>query len=160
MNKKKIIARKEAIEQLIKDYPVENQEMLVELLQEKYGITANQSIVSRDLRELNVTKRKFKDIMVYELEELDVKKEILRLGVVDVVHNETLIVVKTLPGLADFVGDYLDAFEGVDLLASLAGENVVFVTPKSIKNIDEVFVTVCKLVHFKPLIKDDKESGS
>jgi arginine repressor len=36
--KKKIVARKEAIKQLIKDYSVKNQEMLVALLQEKYGM--------------------------------------------------------------------------------------------------------------------------
>lgn len=153
MNKNKLIARKEAIQELIKAYPIENQEAIVELLKEKYGITTNQSIVSRDLRELNVTKRKLKDTLIYELQELNVHKEILRLGVVDVLHNETMIIVKTLPGLAPFVGDYLDTFEGIDLLATLAGENVVFITPLSIKNIDKVFEAICNLVHFKPFTK-------
>jgi transcriptional regulator of arginine metabolism len=157
MKKNKLIARKEAIQELIKELPIENQETIVELLKEKYGITTNQSIVSRDLRELNVTKRKFKDALIYELQELNVHKEILRLGVVDVLHNETMIVIKTLPGLAAFVGDYLDAFEGIDLLATLAGENIVFVTPLSIKNIDKVFEAICKIVHFKPLSKKDRE---
>lgn len=157
MNKNKIVVRKEAIQELINSFPVENQEMLVELLKEKYGIATNQSIVSRDLRELDVTKRKLKDKMVYELQELDVKKEILRLGVTSVVRNEVLIVIKTLPGLASFVGDFLDAQESTGILATLAGENVVFVTPQSIKNIDEVFITVCQLMHFKPLNKEDKE---
>jgi transcriptional regulator of arginine metabolism len=157
MNKNKIVVRKEAIQELINSYPVENQEKLVELLKEEYGIATNQSIVSRDLRELNVTKRKLKDKMVYELQELDVQKEILRLGITDVVHNDMLIVIKTLPGLAAFVGDYLDLQDDIGILATLAGENVVFVTPRSIKNINEVFTVLCQLVHFKSYSLEDKE---
>ncbi len=144
-----LLARKEAIKDLIKKYPVENQDMLVDLLKKDYGIVTNQSVVSRDLRELGVTKYRFKDTMIYELKEINVKQEIMRLGVVDIVHNETMIVVKTLGGLAPFVGDFLDQQTDTGVLATLAGENVVLVTPKSIKNIQKVFEAVCQSVHFK-----------
>jgi arginine repressor len=142
--------RKEAIKDLIKRYPVENQEMLVELLEKEYGIETNQSVVSRDLRELGVTKQKLKDTMIYELKEIDVTKEILRLGVLDVVRNESMIVIKTLGGLAPFVGDFLDLQTEAGVLATLAGENVVFVTPYSTKDIQKVFEAVCRSVYFKP----------
>ena len=141
--------RKEAIKELIKKYPVENQDMLVDLLKTEYAIETNQSVVSRDLRELGVTKHKFKDVMVYELKEIDVVKEILRLGVLDVVHNESMIVIKTLAGLAPFIGDSIDSREVDGVLATLAGENVVFITPSSTKNIADVFDAVCQSVHFK-----------
>lgn len=142
-------ARKDAIKDLIKKYPVENQDMLVDLLKKDYGIVTNQSVVSRDLRELGVTKYRFKDAMIYELKEINVKQEIMRLGVVDIVHNESMIVVKTLGGLAPFVGDFLDQQTDTGVLATLAGENVVLVTPKSVKNIQKVFEAVCQSVHFK-----------
>ncbi len=142
-------ARKEAIKDLIKKYPVENQDMLVDLLKKDYGIVTNQSVVSRDLRELGVTKYRFKDAMIYELKEINVKQEIMRLGVLDIVHNESMIVVKTLGGLAPFVGDFLDQQTDTGVLATLAGENVVLVTPKSVKNIQKVFEAVCQSVHFK-----------
>jgi transcriptional regulator of arginine metabolism len=144
-------ARKEAIKELIKKHPVENQDMLVDLLKKEYAIETNQSVVSRDLRELGVTKHKLKDTMVYELKETDVTKEILRLGVLDVVHNESMIVVKTLAGLAPFVGDFLDAQTDIGVLATLAGENVVFVTPQSAKNITKTFEAVCQALYFKKL---------
>jgi transcriptional regulator of arginine metabolism len=141
--------RKKAIKELIKKYPVENQDMLVDLLKKEYEIKTNQSVVSRDLRELGVTKHRFKDAMVYELKEIDVVKEILQLGVLDIVHNESMIVIKTLAGLAPFIGDSIDNREVDGVLATLAGENVVFITPSSTKNITDVFDAVCQSVYFK-----------
>ncbi len=143
--------RKEAIKQLIKKHPIENQEMLVNLLKKEFNIEVNQSIVSRDLRDLGVVKHRFKDRMIYECSEVDVTKEILRLSVLDVVHNEAMIVIRTIDGLAAFVGDYLDQYVENGILATLAGENVVFVTPHSIKQIDRIFDHVCELVHFKQI---------
>jgi transcriptional regulator of arginine metabolism len=143
--------RKEAIKELIKKHPVENQDMLVDLLKKEYAIETNQSVVSRDLRELGVTKHKFKDTMIYELKELNISKEICRLGVLDVAHNESMVVVKTLAGLAPFVGDFIDAQTDIGVLATLAGENVVFVTPVSTKGIAKTFDAVCQALYFKKL---------
>lgn len=156
MNKHdKVRARQEAIRELISSYPIENQAALVRLLEEKYDIATNQSIVSRDLQELDVVKHKYKDTIIYELKGVDPHKEILRLGVQDVVYNESLIVVKTLAGLADFVGDYLDTRHDAKILATLAGENVVFIIPCTVKKIEEVYTLVCDFLYFK-----QKEQGS
>lgn len=146
------LLRRKAIKELIKTNPIENQASLVQLLKEKYGIETNQSIVSRDLSDMSVSKQKYKDTMIYELKEVDASKEILRLGVVSVEHNENLIVVTVLPGLAAFVGDYLDAEkEQLNLLGTLAGENMIFIAPRTVKKINETFKKVCELLHFKPL---------
>ena len=143
--------RKEAIKELIKKHPVENQDMLVDLLKKKYAIETNQSVVSRDLRELGVTKHTFQNTMIYEFKELNISKEICRLGVLDIVHNESMIVVKTLAGLAPFVGDFVDAQTDIGVLATLAGENVVFVMPQSVKHITKTFDAVCQALYFKKL---------
>jgi transcriptional regulator of arginine metabolism len=145
-----LTTRKAAIKDLIKRYPVENQEALVALLKKEYDIETNQSIVSRDLRELEVVKHSVKGRMIYELKEIDATREILRLGVLDVAHNESMIVVKTLAGLSAFVGDYLDQQTDIGILATLAGENVVFVMPHSTEHIREVFEATCQCVYFKP----------
>jgi len=151
MKKNKVFQRKQAIAELIKKKPIENQISLVELLKERYNIETNQSIVSRDLHDMGIVKQKYADTLVYELPETDASKDILRLGVVNIEHNEALIVITTLPGLAAFVGDYLDAHkEHLDLLGTLAGENMVFVTPYSIKTIETCFETLCTLLYFKP----------
>lgn len=142
--------RREAIKSLIKSQAIENQTMLVDLLKEKYDIATNQSIVSRDLQDLGVSKKKYKDIMVYELFEGDPNKEIFQRGLVNIEHNEVMILIIVLPGLAGFVSEHLDMVrETVDVLGTIAGENMIFVMPKSIKTIEETNKKVCEVLYFK-----------
>lgn len=149
--KNKILARQKAIKELIKSYPIEDQETLVELIKKKYGIETNQSIVSRDLRQLGVSKHQVNNHMIYELKEYDASREILRLAIVAVDYNETLIVIKTLPGLADFVGDYLDMQEDLPILGCIAGENTIFVAPRAKSSISALYKQLCKVLYFKEI---------
>lgn len=141
----KPIARHDAIKELIKTFAISDQEALVELLAKHYDIQTTQAAVSRDLRRLGIVKTK----EGYEAPDLDVTAEILKLALVDIVHNESLIVIKTYPALADFVGDYIDQQDDLDILGCLSGENVVFVTPLSIKQIKKTYTALCKKLHFK-----------
>lgn len=138
IKKAKLTARKSAIQELIKAHAIEDQAALLELLKTKFGIETNQAAISRDLRSLGIAKRLRGDAMVYELPTVDVVTEILHYAVQSIDHNETLIVINTVPGTADFVGDFLDEQHDLNILATLAGENVVFVAPKSIKTIAEL----------------------
>lgn len=145
----KIIQRHTAIRELINSHPIEDQETLVELIKKKYGIDTNQSIVSRDLRQLGVSKHQVNNRMIYELKEHDASREILRLAIIGVDHNETLIVIKTLPGLADFVGDYLDMHEDLPILGNIAGENTIFVAPQAKTSILTLYKQICEALYFK-----------
>jgi transcriptional regulator of arginine metabolism len=149
MSKKNIRTRHEAIKELIKSHPIEDQETLVELIKKKYGIDTNQSIVSRDLRQLGVSKHQVNNRMIYELKEYDASREILRLAIIEVDHNESLVVIKTLPGLADFVGDYLDMQEDLPILGNIAGENTIFVAPRAKTSISALYKQICQVLYFK-----------
>lgn len=149
MSKKNIRTRHEAIKELIKTHPIEDQETLVELIKKKYGIETNQSIVSRDLRQLGVSKHLVNNRMIYEVKEYDASREILRLAIIEVDHNETLVVIKTLPGLADFVGDYLDMQEELPILGNIAGENTLFVAPRAKTSISTLYKQICQVLYFK-----------
>ena len=151
MSKKNIRIRHEAIKELIKSHPIEDQETLVELIKKKYGIDTNQSIVSRDLRQLGVSKHQVNNRMIYELKEYDASREILRLAIIEVDHNESLVVIKTLPGLADFVGDYLDMQEELPILGNIAGENTIFVAPRAKTSISSLYKQICQVLYFKEL---------
>lgn len=142
-------ARQNAIKELLKKQYVSDQKQLVDLLKEHYGIETNQAVVSRDLRKLGVLKKIVKGILLYEMPDIDVSAEILRLAIVDITHNESMIVIKTHPALADFVGDCIDQYDDLDLLGCLSGENIVFLTPKSIKNIRKTYAKVCEKFYFK-----------
>lgn len=145
----KVSSRHDAIKELIKTTPIEDQQTLVSMIKQRYGIDTNQSIVSRDLRALGIGKHKIGEKMVYELPEHDASREILRLAIADISHNENTIAIKTLPGLASFVADYLDLQEDSDILATIAGENVVIVFPAGVSRTKELFNNLSTLLYYK-----------
>ena len=147
--KKNLETRLEAIKQLLSEEAVTDQRLLVDLLKDKFKITTNQSVLSRDLRRLGVLKKEINNKLCYIIPTLDVNVELLKLAILDIKYNETTIVIKTFPGLADFVGDNIDQQEDMDILGCLAGENVVFIACKSIKSIQEIYHLICKKLHFK-----------
>lgn len=149
MSNKSAEERQNAIKELVKKMSISDQKQLVELLQEHYGIDTNQAVVSRDLRKMGVVKKMVNHALIYEIPDLDVSAEILRLALVDISHNESMIVIKTHPALADFVGDWVDHYTDLEILGCLSGENVVFVTPKSVKNIHKTYQALCEKFHFK-----------
>lgn len=149
INKKDATSRQKAIQEIVKKVAISDQKQLVALLKEFYEIEANQAVVSRDLRKLGVVKKIVNGVLSYEMPNIDISAEILRLALVDINYNESMIVIKTHPGLADFVGDCVDQYNDLEVLGCLAGENVVFVAPKSIKNILKTYEKVCEKFHFK-----------
>ena len=149
MKKQRLSKRKSAIQELIKTHAIEDQSMLIELLQKQYGISTNQAAVSRDLRNLGIFKRARGEAMVYELPSVDVVIEILHYAIQSAHYNETMIIIKTVPGTASFVGDFLDEQHDLEILGTLAGENTVFVAPRTTKNIEELFQQTCQRLKIK-----------
>jgi transcriptional regulator of arginine metabolism len=150
MNRKKVLlSRRDAVKQLVKTHAIEDHATLIELLHKNYNIETNQPAISRDLHELGVRKGMVDGRLIYELPDTNIETELLRLAITDVVHNETMIVVKTVNGLAPFVGDILDRHEDISILGTIAGENVVFVSTVSGEPISEVFDRICELLYFK-----------
>lgn len=143
--------RREAIKELIAQKQVLDQQHLVKLLDTLCKIKTNQTVVSRDLRHLGVVKKQVKGVIVYELEQTDTRKELLKLAIENIEHNNALIVIKTHPALADFVGDCIDQLKETSILGTLSGENTVFVTPRVLKEIESVYVILCKKLYFKTL---------
>jgi transcriptional regulator of arginine metabolism len=137
IKRNKLTERHTAIAELVKTHAIEDQGMLIDLLKEKFNIETNQAAISRDIRALGITKKARGKQLVYELPDIDAVTEILHYAVESVQHNEAMIIVNTVSGTADMVGDFLDTHKNdLGILATLAGENVVFIAPKSIKNIE------------------------
>lgn len=146
---KKITERQNAIKKIVQNNDVGDQETLVSLLKHHYNIDANQSQVSRDLRSLGIHKKSIGDHYQYELDNKNISKEILQLCIINADHNETTIVIYTLPGLAAFVADYLDMQDNLDLLGTISGENTVLIMPKSIQTIKTTFKQICTVIYLK-----------
>lgn len=151
--------RRDTIKHLIKTNAIEDQATLIELIRKYHGLETNQSAISRDFHQLGVRKGMVDGRLIYELPETNVEAELLRLAITDIIHNESIIVVRTVNGLAAFVGDVLDRHEDIDLLGTIAGENVVFAVPVSIKQINEIFDGICEILYFNKVIPKRKNKG-
>ncbi len=146
--KKELFKRQEAIKELIEKFAVSDQQQLVELLAKHHAIETNQAVISRDLRKLGIAKKNREGHFCYALPAKDPTAEILKLALTGMSYNESLIVIKTQAGLAAFVGDYIDQQQDEEILGCLAGENVVFVSPRSIHTIHNLYEKLCTTLYF------------
>lgn len=120
--------RHEAIRQILDRGPVESQEMLQSQLAH-FGIKASQATLSRDLRELGIVK----GAMGYMLDSARLAsahgsrlEEALKREVFQVSEAHSMVVLRTRPGAAQAVGAAFDMDLPSDVVASLAGDDTVF----------------------------------
>ncbi len=142
------LKRLEMIKKIIEFQEVSNQFSLIEILEKEYGITTTQAVISRDLKKLGAVLKTKGDKRVYALLHKDTYKEMLKLAIQDIQYNETMIVIHTTAGIADFVGDMIDARE-LSIMGCISGENTILVVPKSIKKIKETYNEICRALYFK-----------
>ncbi|MDA9951283.1 hypothetical protein N9D31_01785 [Oligoflexaceae bacterium] len=101
----------------------------------KRGIDVNQSSVSRALKSLRAQKIKGKWVIKDSNPHSD---QVMTIGdhVTAILRNETLILLKTLPGSAHYVGSYLDRRSESSILGTVAGDDSIMVVPCVVKEID------------------------
>lgn len=130
-------ARQEKILQIINENTVETQEQLIEKLLEA-GFNVTQATVSRDVRELKLTKiscgfgvYKYvvssRDSHAHSAKFLNMLKEM----VTGVDHAGNLVVVKTYPGMAQAAAAALDSMEYPEIIGSIAGDDTVMLVIRS-----------------------------
>jgi transcriptional regulator of arginine metabolism len=108
---------------------------------EKQGYEINQSKVSRLLRKIGAIKVVNEHGQtVYSLAREPAPPTLmtpLRDLIIDIVSNEILVVIYTSPGSASMVARVLDYNQlTTEILGTIAGDDTIFVAPKSIKEID------------------------
>lgn len=107
---------------------------------EALGHPVNQSKVSRLLRKIGAVKSKNEQgEIVYRLPMEPAPPTTtsqLSSLVIDVDANESIIIVYTSPGSAQLIARILDYHKkAIQILATIAGDDAIFVAPQSIKNI-------------------------
>lgn len=129
--------RQRLIKQLVREYEIDTQEKLVELLEEQ-GILVTQATISRDIRELNLIKvTSSKGLTIYKVfsednlqTDMKLKKK-LREVVVKVDYVEQLTVIKTLPGNAHVIGALLDSLDWKEKVGCICGNDTCLVISQS-----------------------------
>lgn len=118
--------RQEKLKEIIRAKRVANQRQLLRELK-RFGLTVNQSSVSRDLTEIGVIKING----TYRLPHLEPGESPL----VDVLDADTagdhLIVLKTAPGQAQIVAIAIDRAKFPEVVGTVAGDDTIFVATKS-----------------------------
>lgn len=141
---------KEAFKDLLKQERFSSQAEIVTELQKRGFDSMNQSKASRMLSKFGAVRtRNAKEQLVYCLPpELTMPSARSSVGqlVLDVEHNEHMIIVHTTPGAAQLIARLLDSVgqkEGV--LGTIAGDDTIFIAPVKISEIEATLNNVLEL---------------
>lgn len=137
-----------AIKQLLAVRAVGTQEDLSRHLR-RAGFNVTQATLSRDLKEMGVARLSGSNGHRYELHrELEGQRvrPILGFEVEDIAANEQMIVIKTLPGRAQGVAEVIDSLKVPDVLGTIAGDNTIFVSPRSVRRLRSLLKELRSLV--------------
>ena len=124
-------ARQKKIIELIEKYDIDTQETLISRLNE-IGISATQTTVSRDIKELKLVKGMTgKGTYKYVLPEIKkssgapVLNSALTDSVLKIEAARNIVVVKTYPGMANALAVCVDTLEQPRIVGSVAGDDTI-----------------------------------
>ena len=134
--------RHDKIIELINNHEVETQEQLASLLKEA-GYDVTQATVSRDIRQMKLTKQVTPDgrqKYVYTTADPEVMHDkyvsVIKAGYVSMDVAGNLLVIRTVSGMAMAVAAAIDALDMPEIIGCIAGDDTIFVAMKS----DEIAV--------------------
>ncbi len=126
-------SRHEKIRELIGQYEIETQEELAERLKEE-GYQVTQATVSRDIRELKLSKVSGTDgkqkYVMYEHEDSrlgDKYARVLKDGYASMGVAQNLLVMKTVSGMAMAVAAAVDAMKMPEIVGCIAGDDTIMI---------------------------------
>ncbi|MCM1468690.1 MAG: arginine repressor [Alistipes sp.] len=138
--------------ELVEKYNIETQEELAARLNEM-GYDATQSTVSRDIRDLNLTKISIeggRQKYAYPgtvSEELNEKyTRVLQHGFVSMDTAPGLLVIKTVSGMAMAVAAAVDAMKLDGIIGSIAGDDTIMCAVKTAEDAKAVMNAINKVV--------------
>lgn len=147
--------RQEKIINLVTKYEIETQEDLICMLRRE-GFDVTQATVSRDIRELKLTKvLTGRGSYRYTLSSVEEREPGFRFNSVLVESIKkvdfagNIVVLKTFPGLAQAVATGLDAIDSHDILGCVAGDDCIILvarTHDAAKDISERIKTILKSI--------------
>jgi transcriptional regulator of arginine metabolism len=126
-----------AIKQIISNRAINTQSELASAMR-KEGFRTTQATLSRDMKELGIAWVYTPSGAKYMLNPEQEEERLTTLISMEVEHieaNEAVIVVKTLPGRAQGVAEIIDHLRLPSVLGTLAGDNTIFVLPRSVRKI-------------------------
>lgn len=148
--------RQEKIKELVTKYEIETQEDLARMLREA-GYNVTQATVSRDIRELKLSKvsvaegkQKYVIISGHESQISDKYIRVLKDGFVSRDIATQLIVIKTVTGMAMAVATAIDHMNIPGIVGCIAGDDVIMCAISSAEETEHVKKMIDQLMQSKP----------
>lgn len=146
-------SRQEMILSIVERENIETQNQLMEALARE-GVKSTQATLSRDIRDLHLVKELTAEGTYRYVAggkdgafDHDTRlRKIFRECVVDYAVAQNLIVIKTLPGLADAACSTLDSMNIPNLVGSIAGDDTAFVAMKDNASAEHFCTEIEKLL--------------
>ena len=136
--------RHQKIRELVEQYEIETQEELADRLKEA-GYAVTQATVSRDIRELKLSKIPMGDgrqkyaVVSHSDHYLGEKYiRVLRDGFVSMDMAQNILVVKTVSGMAMAVAAALDAMKLKEIVGSIAGDDTIMMAVRTVEDTEIV----------------------
>ena len=136
----------------INKHRIETQEELAEYLN-KEGFKVTQATVSRDIRDLKLTKVPTDDgkqrYAVHQKDESEMSEKYIRVlkdGFVSMDMAQNILVIKTVSGMASAVCAALDAMRWNEIVGSIAGDDTIMCAIRSVEDTVSVMDKISKIV--------------
>ena len=136
--------RHQKIKELVEQFEIETQEELADRLKEA-GYTVTQATVSRDIRELKLSKVPMGDgrqkytILVHSDHYLsDQYIRVLKDGFLSMDMAQNILVVKTVSGMAMAVAAAIDAMKLKEIVGSIAGDDTIMMAVRTVQDTQAV----------------------
>ena len=149
------VSRHAKIIELISQYDIETQEELAEYLTNA-GFKVTQATVSRDIRDLKLTKLSVnggRQYYIVHRQEDDGMNEkyirVLRDGFVSMDMAQNILVIKTVAGMAMAVAAAVDAMKWNEVVGCIAGDDTIMCAIRTVEDTAVVMENIRKLVSRK-----------
>ena len=145
-------SRHQRIKELVEEFEIETQEELAERLKAD-GYPVTQATVSRDIRELKLSKIPIGDgrqkytILVQSDHYLNDKYiRVLKDGFVSMDMAQNILVVKTVSGMAMAVAAAIDAMKLKEIVGSIAGDDTIMMAVRTVEDTECVMEKICNML--------------
>lgn len=146
------IERQAKIIELIHSYEIDTQEELA-LRLNKAGFSVTQATVSRDIRELKLTKitgrdgrSKYEVLQPVQTELNEKYIRIVKDATVSLDLAQNILVVKTVPGMAQGVGVALDSMNWDEVVGCIAGDDTIMCAIRTTEQAKDVLERLKKII--------------
>jgi len=142
------ILRQSKIKEIITKQEIGSQEELTQILREN-DFDTTQATLSRDLHELGIVRIPSENGFKYVFHESQMEqalKPLMAMEIINVVHNESIIIVKTMPGRAQGVAIYFDRWKDSHIIGTVAGDDNIIIVPDKHENVELIFGKIKELM--------------